>query len=85
MRWSLLAGAACNDAVLTHADGRWDIVGDPAEGAMLVVAAKAGLGCDRAAELLARLATIAFSSDRLYIAVAAGLVVAADKRLRPRA
>jgi cation-transporting ATPase F len=43
LRWSLLAGAACNDAALTHQDGRWDIVGDPTEAALLVAAAKAGL------------------------------------------
>ncbi len=68
LRWSLLAGAACNDAALTEHDGRWDIVGDPTEGAMLVVAAKAGLGTDRVAELLPRLATIPFSSERQYMA-----------------
>ncbi|GAA3463473.1 cation-transporting P-type ATPase [Saccharothrix longispora] len=68
LRWSLLAGAACNDAALTHEDGRWDVVGDPTEGAMLVVAAKAGLGVDRVAGLLPRLATIPFSSERQYMA-----------------
>lgn len=68
LRWSLLAGAACNDAALTHEDGRWDVVGDPTEGAMLVVAAKAGLGAGRVAGLLPRLATIPFSSERQYMA-----------------
>ncbi len=68
LRWSLLAGAACNDAALTHEGGRWDIVGDPTEGAMLVVAAKAGLGAERVAELLPRVATIPFSSERQYMA-----------------
>jgi cation-transporting ATPase F len=68
LRWSLLAGAACNDAALTEQDGRWGIVGDPTEGAMLVVAAKAGLDAHRVAELLPRLATIPFSSERRYMA-----------------
>lgn len=68
LRWSLLAGAACNDAALTERDGRWDIVGDPTEGAMLVVAAKAGLRADRVADLLPRRATIPFSSERQYMA-----------------
>jgi cation-transporting ATPase F len=68
LRWSLLAGAACNDAALTHEDGRWDIVGDPTEGAMLVVAAKAGLGADRVEDLLPRVAAIPFSSERQYMA-----------------
>ena len=39
LRWVLLAGAACNDAAITHEDGRWAVVGDPTEGAMLVAAA----------------------------------------------
>jgi cation-transporting ATPase F len=68
LRWSLLAGAACNDAALTEQDGRWDIVGDPTEGAMLVVAAKAGLGTNRGADLPLRVATIPFSSERQYLA-----------------
>ena len=68
LRWSLLAGAACNDAALTQRHGRWDIVGDPTEGAMLVVAAKAGLDADRVTELLPRVATIPFSSERQFMA-----------------
>ncbi len=68
LRWSLLAGAACNDAALTHEDGRWDLVGDPTEGAMLVAAAKAGLVADQVGAQLPRLATIPFSSDRQYMA-----------------
>jgi cation-transporting ATPase F len=68
LRWTLLVGAACNDAALTEQHGRWGIVGDPTEGAMLVVAAKAGLSTDRVAELLPRVATITFSSERQYMA-----------------
>ncbi|CAL9463510.1 putative cation-transporting ATPase F [Actinosynnema sp. ALI-1.44] len=68
LRWSLLAGAACNDAALTEHGGRWDVAGDPTEGALLVAAAKAGLDADRVAELLPRLASIPFSSDRRYMA-----------------
>jgi cation-transporting ATPase F len=68
LRWSLLAGAACNDAALTEQQGRWGIIGDPTEGALLVAAAKAGLGADRARELLPRVATIPFSSERQYMA-----------------
>jgi cation-transporting P-type ATPase F len=68
LRWSLLAGAACNDAALTCDDERWAVVGDPTEGAMLVVAAKAGLGPETVKELLPRQATIPFSSERGYMA-----------------
>lgn len=41
LRCSLLAYTGCNDAALTHEGGRWDVVGDPTEGALRVVAAKA--------------------------------------------
>jgi len=63
VRWTILAAAACNDAALSERDGRWDVVGDPTEGALLVVAAKAGLHVD-----LPRLATLPFSSARQHMA-----------------
>jgi cation-transporting ATPase F len=66
--WCLLAGAACSAAVLRREDGRWGIVGDPTEGAMVVVAAKAGIDPDRIAQSLPREATIPFSSERQYMA-----------------
>ncbi|MEP7193951.1 MAG: HAD-IC family P-type ATPase, partial [Actinomycetota bacterium] len=43
LRWTLLAGACCNEARLLRDDGRWEVVGDPTEGALLTVAAKGGL------------------------------------------
>jgi cation-transporting ATPase F len=68
LRWSLIAGAACNSAAL-HRDGeRWAVVGDPTEGAMLVAAAKAGISSARIAEELPRVAGIPFSSERQYMA-----------------
>ncbi|PXY22914.1 HAD-IC family P-type ATPase [Prauserella muralis] len=63
LRSTLLAGAACNDAALTSRDGRVEVVGDPTEGAMLVLARKAAL-----AGVPARVATIPFSSERQYMA-----------------
>ncbi|MEV4709555.1 cation-transporting P-type ATPase [Actinoplanes sp. NPDC049316] len=68
LRWALLAGAACTDAALTCRDGQWDIVGDPTEGAMVVVARKAGFASDQVKAMLPREATIPFSSDRQYMA-----------------
>ncbi len=68
LRWTLLAGAACNDAALIPAGERWDIVGDPTEAALLVVAVKAGLTPDRLAESLSRVEVIPFSSERQYMA-----------------
>ncbi|RPF21354.1 cation-transporting P-type ATPase [Myceligenerans xiligouense] len=67
LRWTLLAGAACNDAAVTEHDGRWDVVGDPTEGALLVAAAKAGLPAGRVARVLPRLAAVPFSSERQYM------------------
>jgi P-type Ca2+ transporter type 2C len=39
----LRAAVLCNDAHLERGDGRWRCVGDPTEGALLVLAAKGGL------------------------------------------
>ncbi len=68
LRWTLLAGAACNDAALIQQDGQWAIVGDPTEAAMIVVAAKAGLSADQLGADYPRVATIPFSSERQYMA-----------------
>ena len=68
LRWSLLAGAACNDAHLTEKGGQWSVVGDPTEAAMLVAAAKAGLTTDRVAAAHPRVATIPFDSQRQFMA-----------------
>ncbi|WP_372736402.1 cation-translocating P-type ATPase, partial [Nocardioides sp.] len=82
LRWSLLAAGACNDAGLTEREGRWDVVGDPTEGAMRVVSTKAGFGTDEVDRVLPRLATIPFTSERLYMATLHRDGVTAD--LEPR-
>lgn len=66
--WCLLAGAACNDAVLVRKNGRWDLLGDPTEGAMRVVADKGRLNAVDVAQRYPRAETIPFSSDRQYMA-----------------
>ncbi|MBN3932362.1 HAD-IC family P-type ATPase [Streptomyces verrucosisporus] len=69
----LLAGALCNDAVLTGGaaesggEGRWSLTGDPTEGALMVAAAKGGLGPD-ATVAFPRVGTVPFSSERRYMA-----------------
>ncbi|MFI7576344.1 HAD-IC family P-type ATPase [Micromonospora sp. NPDC049497] len=68
LRWSLLAGVACNDARLDEREGRWTVLGDPTEGAMLVAGAKVGLRAEEVAEELPRVATIPFSSERQFMA-----------------
>ncbi|MGY4710785.1 cation-transporting P-type ATPase [Mycolicibacterium sp. CBM1] len=67
LRWSLLAGACCNDAVLIADGAQWEVVGDPTEGAMLAVAVAAGLDSDELAAL-PRVDVIPFSSERQYMA-----------------
>jgi Ca2+-transporting ATPase len=40
---ALLCMGLCNDSHLANKDGRWEVVGDPTEGALLSVVGKAGL------------------------------------------
>ncbi|MER7421007.1 HAD-IC family P-type ATPase [Micromonospora peucetia] len=68
LRWSLLAGVACNDARLDEQDGRWAVLGDPTEGAMLVAGAKVGLHAHEVAAELPRVAAIPFTSERQFMA-----------------
>ncbi|MFM8966835.1 MAG: cation-translocating P-type ATPase [Vulcanococcus sp.] len=66
----LQAGVLCSDAELkTQADGSWDILGDPTEGALVVVAAKAGIDGFALRSRYRRVAEIPFSSERQLMAV----------------
>jgi magnesium-transporting ATPase (P-type) len=58
------AGALCNDATLAQREGRWELVGDPTEGALLTLARKAGLDLDDANHALPRRAELPFDSVR---------------------
>jgi Ca2+-transporting ATPase len=60
----LRAAAACNDAELVQRNGRPAIVGDPTEGALLVMAAKGGLTRESIESQMPRLLTIPFDSER---------------------
>ena len=60
----LVAGALCNDAGLVQEKGKWDITGDPTEGALVVVAAKAGIWKTALEEKLRRVGEVPFSSER---------------------
>ncbi|MBD3640494.1 MAG: HAD-IC family P-type ATPase [Marinobacter sp.] len=64
----LLAGLLCNDAELERKDGRWRIVGDPTEGALVVAAAKAALDEDPTRERFPRRDEIPFSSESQFMA-----------------
>ncbi len=61
----LLQGAVlASDARLVQAGGRWGIRGDPTEGALVVVAAKAGLYQEGLDRRFPRIAEIPFTSER---------------------
>lgn len=65
----LLAGVLCNDAALQKENGEWAILGDPTEGALLVVAAKAGLNQNELTYQLPRVQEFPFSSERKRMSV----------------
>ncbi|MBD2092554.1 cation-translocating P-type ATPase [Microcoleus sp. FACHB-1515] len=65
----LVACALCNDSVLQKENGQWAILGDPTEGALLVVAAKADIRGDQWAIDLPRVGEFPFSSERKRMSV----------------
>ncbi|WP_083925015.1 HAD-IC family P-type ATPase [Lamprocystis purpurea] len=64
----LRAGLLCNDARLERDADQWRIVGDPTEGALAVLAAKAGLDLSRESELRPRTDVIPFESAHRFMA-----------------
>lgn len=64
----LLAGLLCNDSQLIQGEPRWEIQGDPTEGALLAVAGKSGLNGTQANEQLPRIDTVPFESQHQYMA-----------------
>ena len=68
LRLHLRIGALCNDALLTCEEDFCSIYGDPTEGALVVVAAKAGIEKEKAEMESPRLDEIPFQSERLYMA-----------------
>ncbi|MCU0612772.1 MAG: HAD-IC family P-type ATPase [Candidatus Eisenbacteria bacterium] len=68
LRRLLRVGALCNDALLNRTDGKWVVLGDPTEGALLAAAGKAGM---RKADLetsYPRLGEIPFESENQFMA-----------------
>jgi Ca2+-transporting ATPase len=65
----LLDGLLCNDAVLQKEAGDWAILGDPTEGALVVMAAKGGLDRHRLGHALQRVVEFPFSSERKRMSV----------------
>jgi P-type Ca2+ transporter type 2C len=66
----LQAGVLCSDAELKqNAAGAWEVLGDPTEGALSVVAGKAGIDAFPLRSHFSRVAEIPFSSERQLMAV----------------
>ena len=63
-RLLLTGGLLCSDAILGDDAGRWFIKGDPTEGALVVMAAKAGLQQHDVRLGSPRIAELPFSSER---------------------
>ncbi|WP_331346587.1 HAD-IC family P-type ATPase [Cellvibrio sp. UBA7661] len=59
----------CNDANLTHDNNRWQLHGDPTEGALYVLALKFGLTAGQAHQQWRRQDTLPFESEKRYMAV----------------
>jgi Ca2+-transporting ATPase len=68
----LLDSLLCNDAVLQKEAGDWAILGDPTEGALVVVAAKGGLDRHQITHDLQRITEFPFSSERKRMSVVLG-------------
>ena len=61
---ALTAGERANNAVLQDHGGRWEVQGDPTEGALIVAARKAGLTPQAMEERYPRVGEVPFSSER---------------------
>ena len=61
---ALAAADLANNAELQERDGRWIVLGDPTEGALLVAARKAGLSDDTLEARFTRVGEVPFSSER---------------------
>ncbi|MEK7528683.1 MAG: cation-transporting P-type ATPase [Patescibacteria group bacterium] len=61
--------AVCNNATLHQADGRYSVLGDPTEGALLTLAIKAGMPLENLKRRFTKLGEIPFDSNRKRMSV----------------
>lgn len=64
----LVSGLISNDSRLKEQEGRWTVEGDPTEGALIAAAMKVGYELKQCEAEFKRIDTIAFESDRQYMA-----------------
>jgi Ca2+-transporting ATPase len=65
----MFASVLCNDAILQYEAGQWQILGDPTEGALIVLAGKAGFDQQPLTKQFPRVAEFPFSSERKRMSV----------------
>lgn len=68
LRWTLLAGAACNGASVHSTASGWQVRGDPTEAAMLVAAAKGGIAVQDFLAANPRQQELPFTSEGQFMA-----------------
>ena len=78
---AVTAMALCNDSELRLDDGVWSLVGDPTEGALIALAAKAGVDVVDLRERHPRLADVPFDSANKFMATAHPMVTAGGDRV----
>ena len=80
-RECLLAGLLCNDSTLAEQPERWEVHGDPTEGALIASAAKGGLEHKDWTARLPRIDVIPFESQHQYMATLHEGGAAAERKL----
>jgi P-type Ca2+ transporter type 2C len=66
----LRAAVLASNATLSEGNGRWEVLGDPTEGALVVAARKAGVVAEDLAARFRRVGEIPFSSERKLMSTA---------------
>ncbi len=69
LRDPLLVSVLCNNSRLVREEGKWRVIGDPTEGALVVLGMKAGLDPQEAAQRHRRVAELPFDSSRKMMTV----------------
>ena len=65
----LVACVICNDSLLQHEKDEWTILGDPTEGALIVLAGKGGIDKEPLSRQMSRVSEFPFSSERKRMSV----------------
>lgn len=63
------ASALCNNAILEEKEGKWEVIGDPTEASLVVLAAKAGQWKDDLEDEYKRVEEVLFTSERKMMSI----------------